>query len=52
MPHTDIIVGGLLKGQVGDLMDKLLSYMWRWLKTMMKQMIVMAEKGTKLIEEN
>jgi hypothetical protein len=43
---------GLLNGRVGDLMGEPLSYIWRWFKTVMKQVITVIEKGTELVAKN
>jgi hypothetical protein len=45
------MIDGLLKEWVGDLGDdEALSCIWRWLKTMMKQVTAVAEKNIELVE--
>jgi hypothetical protein len=45
------MVQGLLNVWVGDMMDESLSSMGRWLKTIMKLAIAVAEQGTELVEK-
>jgi hypothetical protein len=40
-----LTVAGLLNVWVGDLIDELLGFVGLWLKTAMKQVIAMVEKG-------
>jgi hypothetical protein len=46
------MVDGFLNGWVSELMNESLFYIGRWLKTMLKQVIVMVENANELIKKN